>query len=621
MLGKKPPLLVTVSTAILLIGAGVTTYIGLRWQLSQLRGLPTGVRAVPQSAVAAVTLSTDPEQWQQLRQFGTPETQASFDKQLAQWRDRWLGQYGIVFAEDIAPWVGMEATIAWVPGSEAISGNQSGEVVIGNQRRMVLLPIADPEAAQLAAENLPLEEATEASLEYRGVALNEFSPSSGDGTETLLVGLLGTRLLLIAEDENVAQQAIDAYKGGKNIADISGYRRSFEHIGVSQAFGKLYFNVPAITQLLAQSAQPTLSNAVIESFQDSRGIAATATLESQGIQIKSTSWFGAGSDRAYVDTNVASQLPQYLPRDTLLFVSGGNFQQFWQDLTERRNWGALTALTPDNLSLALQSTTGLSLEDDLLPWMGGEFALALVSPDQDSSAPGETALPNPSLVSLIQVSDRPRAERAFDRLDEVVKNRYRFTITNDPEGEIDLVRWTSPFESTMLSRGWLDSSVAFLTVGMGTDQAIVPQPRRPLAKAPLFQLTTGNAPSSNNGHFFINLEALNQTNDNLFLPALPAENQAFLNAIQALGVTATVLDEQRLRYDLYLALKRGNRPGPLPSKGAQPEPSETTPQEETSPGATENPDTGEATPAEETGEATATPEPAAEPQTEENPTN
>ncbi|MEM9505613.1 MAG: DUF3352 domain-containing protein, partial [Cyanobacteria bacterium P01_E01_bin.43] len=131
ILVKKPPLIVTIGTALVLVSAGVLTYVGLRWRLTRAQGLPVGVRAVPQAAVAAVTISTDTEQWQQLRQFGNPETQATFDEQLAEWRDRWLTQYDISYAQDIAPWIDSEVTIAWVPESESVTGNESGTVSLG----------------------------------------------------------------------------------------------------------------------------------------------------------------------------------------------------------------------------------------------------------------------------------------------------------------------------------------------------------------------------------------------------------------------------------------------------------------------------------------------------------
>ncbi len=561
---KKPPLIITVGTALLLIATGTLAYVGIRWRLERARGMPAGARAIPAAAVAAVTLTTDTEAWQSLRQFGTPETQTAFDQRLATWRDLWLQRYGLSFSEDIAPWVGPEVTLAWIPETTTDAAGQPTDIVLGEQGRIALLPIEDPEAAQISAESLPFADDGRSQIEYRGVQLTQFAPLSDDANQSVFVGLLGTRLILIAEDQGVAQKAIDAYKGGKTLADASGYRRSFEQIGIPQAFGKLYINVPAAIQLLAQSSQPALPPAIIDNFRDSRGLVATITLETQGIQFRGTSWLGPDSDIEYADVNVPAQLPQYLPRDTLLMASGGNFQEFWQDLDAQRNWGALTALSPDNLALALQGSTGLTLEEDLLPWMGGEFAVALVPPQ--SPASGEaTPLPNPGLVTMMQVSDRPAAERTFLQLDEVVENRYRFTIQEAPAGDVEMVRWTSPFESTTLSRGWLDSSIAFLTVGRDTEDAIVPKPRRSLARSPLFQLTTGDAPYLNSGHFYINLDALSQQSDNLFVPTLPIENQGVLRAIEALGVTASVMDPQRLRYDLYLVLKRGNRPGPLPS--------------------------------------------------------
>ena len=590
---KKPPLLVTIGTAVLLVVSGTIAHWGLQLRAKRARGLPVGIGAVPEEAVAVVSFSTNPEQWQRLRQFGTPETQTAFDERLGNWRDRWLIDNGISF-NDLKPWIGPEVTLAWLSGSDADA--DASAVGLNNQRRLLLLPIADPEAARITADVLLPETESADSIEYRGVTLSSYLPASGKPDEVLWIALLGTQLLLVAEDEMTAQQAIDAYKGGNSIANIPGYRRSFEFVGKSQAFGKVYINVPQATQVLAATSQPPLPSTLLDSFQDSRGIVATITLASQGIKIESMSWLGPGSDRTYADTNVAAQLPQYLPRNTLVMASGGNFQQFWQDLSDQNTWGAFTAFDPDNLALALQGSTGLALENDLLPWMSGEFALALVPPDEKSLEQGDTDLPNPGLIAFMQVSDRTKAEQAFAKLDEVVKTRYRFSIVNEPVGEVEMVKWISPFQALTLARGWIESSIAFLTVGTGTDAAIVPQPRRPLAKASLFQLTTGDAPDPNNGYFYLNLKALSQTSNNLFVPPLPVENQGALRAIQALGVTATVLDEQSLRYDLYIALERGNRPGPLPGTASSSDtPKDSSPNPEALP-PTETPSADTASP-------------------------
>jgi hypothetical protein len=610
-LPKKPPLLFTIGTAVLLIGGGAIAYWGLSWQRFFAESLPTGAKAIPETATVTLSLSTNPEQWRQLRQFGTPATQADFDQQLAQWRDRWFTQYGLSFQTHLAPWVGDEVTIALLPTALA-EGEQEDVLIPRENHQIVLLPIADREAAQdvmtdfLASESGPvdaadstatdatedapnngIDQAGEAAdqdkpsdqTEYRGVTLTRYDPSAEDapaiGPETaaegaVWMGLLGTELVLVADDMGAAEQAIDAYKGGRTIADLPGYGRAFEQTEWGDPFGKLYVSVPAATQFLAQASQPAIPPAVLSGFQASRGLVATVDLASQGIQIQSVSWLLPDSNRTYaVSEPLPEQLPNYLPQETVMMASGSSFAQFWTDLKERRTWSALTALDPDALALTLQSGTGLVMENDLIPWLGGEFALALVSPppleEAQPDAPAVT-LPNPGLILMAQTSDRPQADQTFARLDEVVESRYRFTIRTTQVEDIDLTEWASPFGSLTLSRGWLTDSVTFLTVGNGVVNMIAPVPNRPLATDPLFQLVMAGAPEANNGHFYLNLGELDDSNRNLFLPNLPPDLQGVLEAIQAIGVTATILDERQLRYDLFLALRRGDRPGPLPTE-------------------------------------------------------
>jgi len=49
--------------------------------------MPVGANIIPQDALLTLSLS-DSAQWQVLREFGTPQTQAELDKNLAQLRDR-----------------------------------------------------------------------------------------------------------------------------------------------------------------------------------------------------------------------------------------------------------------------------------------------------------------------------------------------------------------------------------------------------------------------------------------------------------------------------------------------------------------------------------------------------
>lgn len=112
---KKPSLLLTIGAAGLLIGGGVAAYWALTEGKWLLREIPVGTNIIPQDALLAISVSTDTGQWQQLREFGTPQTQAELDKIGAQLRDRFLTSNGYNYEQDIQPWVGKEVTIAFLP--------------------------------------------------------------------------------------------------------------------------------------------------------------------------------------------------------------------------------------------------------------------------------------------------------------------------------------------------------------------------------------------------------------------------------------------------------------------------------------------------------------------------
>jgi hypothetical protein len=570
ILAKKPPLLLTVGTALILMGGGAIAYWSSQQRLSAARGMPTGSEAIPETALMAVSFSTDPEQWQQLRQLGTPDTQANFDQRLARWRDRWLTQTDLSFTTHIQPWVGPEATVAWLPKPLTEEEADAPTTLIpGEQHRILLLPIADAEAAADLAAILPAPTDAEATVDYRGVTLNPYDLDGAGGDAPVWMGVLGTELVLVADAVGAAEQAIDAYRGGRSLVDLPGFTQAAEVAAIAQPFGKLYVNVPAAIQYLAQSSQPAIPASAIATLQSSQGLVAAVGVSSQGLQIQGSSWLLPDSDRTYpAAAPIPAVLPQYLPQDTLLMVSGSNFQQFWQDFSAGRTLGALTALDPDSLALSFQVGTGLTVESDLLPWLGGEFALALLPTKPADPANPEAdaeALPNPGLVLLAQASDRPLAEKTFAQLDEVVQSRYRFQIKESERDTVAFTEWVSPFQSTALAHGWLTASTAFLTIGPGIVEGVAPPPERPLTTAPLFQLMMGNAPEVHNGHFYLNLEAVDEFGNNLFLPQIPPESQGLVQALRGIGVTATVLDQRRLRYDLFVAMKRGDRPGPLPA--------------------------------------------------------
>ena len=562
-LSKKTPLLLTVGAALLIIlgGAGIWGLVRRRDTLS--RDLPIGATAIPQDTVLALSFSTNEAQWRRLRQYGNAETNAQFDQFLAQWRDRLFGAHNLSFKQDIQPWVGSEVTVAFLtPSTSGVSPSDPPLLPEDIAHAVALLPIEDGAKTQeiLLANAAGLSIANS----YKGVDIYTLSPDA----DSLYGAQINGHLLAVGRQVDSVEQVIDAHKSGQSLADQPGFSRAFEALGATNPFIRIYMDMPAAARSLAARSEPPLP-INLAAFSQPRGLAGTLTLETRGVQFQGISWLDSSTDISFSLNPQSGQLLQLLPSDTLLMVSNGNFQEFWRTYREDGRLGALLAFDPNDLALGLETATGLNMEEDLLPWMAGEAAIAVLKPP--SGPPAEAApedetppLPNPALVVMAQVSDRPRAEGLLTRLDAILTDRYRYTVDASEIGNRTLTRLVSPLDGLTLAHGWLGEDVVFLTLGEGASRAVIDAANRPLSTSSLFQLTTGQAPRPNNGHFFINLDGINAAQGSLLLPPLPEDGLITSDAIEAIGVTATPLADRQMRYDLFIALSRGDFPGPLP---------------------------------------------------------
>lgn len=586
---KAKPSLVIAAGVALAIGGGSLAF----WEVSRRSGLPqrvpAGANAIPDEAVMVVSISTDEGQWRRLRQFGTPDTQAQFDQTLVEWRDRLLTQAGLNFGRDVSPWVGSEITLAVMPSDQpGISPLTDLEGAVGSNV-VIALPISNVGQAQQGLGNRLVQAEGIGDNPYRGVSIQQIEGAEG---APIYGAVLTPNLALVSAQVALLRQSIDAFQDNQSVVDQPGFIRAFEQIDQPRALARLYVDVPSAVQALDATSDPPLSAGRTEALRQPRSLAAAVVVENQGIAIQATSWLEQGALVADA-SNQAGEMPQRLPANTLIMLSTGNFQQFWEDFKAGQQLSAAFPLRPEEIALGLQSTTGLVLEEDLLPWMAGEMALGIVSPPETATEEGLN-LPNPALVMMIKASDRDAATATLERLNAVMADRYRFTVETIDQDGVALTQWTAPFNSLTLAHGWLEGDVVFLTAGQGMADLIVPSPSRTLASSSAFQSATGQAPRPNNGHFFINLREMMAVENSLLLPAVPTEGLISAAALESLGVTATVISDRQVRYDIMATLQRGSRPGPLPApEGADPD----VPEPEASPEA--SPDSG-ADPAPET---------------------
>ena len=589
LLLKRPPLPLILAAAVLFTAGGVLS-IWVSTRRGQLaRTLPAGSNAIPADALVVLALSSDETQWRRLRQFGTEATQAQFDQLLVQWRDRLLANQDLNFGQDIQPWVGPEITLALLPTEAEANGLPPSipapELALGSNV-VAVVPIADASRAQSTlGDRLGEAELAEAEP-YRGVALQQID---GQGEAPLYAAVLDASTAVLSPQLSLLKRSIDAYQGQDSLVSRPEVSRAFGQITENQPLARFYVDIPALAQTVAEAADPPIDPIRLRAFQTQRGLVGAFAVKNRGVALQGVSWLEPGSP-TFATGNRADQMPQRLPTGALVALSGGDFQQFWEDFEAGEQFSALLPLAAEDLSLGLQSATGLSLDENFLPWMAGEFALGVLTPPEAPNGAETPPLPNPALVLMVRASDREAATATFEQLDAVMASRYRFAVDAVDISGVPVTRWTSPFDSLVMSHGWLEGDIAFFTVGQDIAELVAPAPGRALAVNSLFQTATGEAPRPNNGHFFVNLEALTDVENSLLLPPLPQAGLFSAEAIEAIGVTATVLSDRQVRYDIMAALKRGNRPGPLPASDAaspplpEPEPeAEPSPEPETTP--------------------------------------
>ncbi|AUT01208.1 hypothetical protein CLI64_12790 [Nostoc sp. CENA543] len=552
---KKSSLRLTLSGAGLLIGIGSTAYLFLSQGQLFYRDLLTGANIIPSDALFAVSLTTDIKQWQKLQEFGTKETQAQVNQSLVQLRDRFLTNYGYNFEQDIQPWVGDEVTLAILapqmnkPVSKPVSTiDNPGD---SSQSMVMVLPVKNLQKAQTVfTQPKTLIQSKWIDRTYQGINIKQIEGQPG---ENLSAAFLDGKFLVITDNPQTAERAIEAYKNKTSLATIGGFADNFPKISGYQPLAQFYINIPNAAKIAATAPNRRLPAQVLAQLQNNQGLAGTVTLETEGLRIKGVSWLNPGSQRVLAVENQAGTMQNRVPAETLMMLSGGNLQRLWSEYVLTSQGNPLSPITPEQLRTGVKSLTTLDLERDLLSWMKGEFAVSIIP---GTPKPGTSQDFRAALVFMVQAKERQLAETSIKQLDDVMKNQYQFQIQSTKVANKPVVNWISPFGTLTATHGWLDGNVAFLSIGAPVTDKILPQPSTALANNSTFQQTVPTEPNPTNGQFYIDVE---QTAKNFPLPRLLPQQQTLLAATRSIGMTSAVSDNRSTRYDIFFTLKKGDR--------------------------------------------------------------
>ncbi len=554
----KPIWLIATVTSLVIVGGA-----GAFW-LTQNNFLmgdnPPGAKLIPQQALATLSVSTDPQQWQKLQQTGTPETRAAIAQQIQTLQQNFLTSNGFDYGRDIQPWIGSEAMLAYLPlPTETNVTPEKAKKTKVEDALILVLPVSQPLLTSQIANQINSGKNNLVGRTYQGVKIQE----SPQGTKSPISVTVLDNAVVVTNNPKAIEQVVDAYQGNNAIARLPGYSQALGKLKSGQSLfaeaprsaARLYLNLPAISAMIgSETTKPVstkpLGTQPVLNQQQYQGVATNVILEPQGLRFQGVSWLKPDSKQKFLPKNDAKIMPQRLPADTFLMFSGSNLQQFWLDYIDGQG-NPLLPISPDAVRSGLKSFTNLDLDEDLLSWMQGEFTMALLP-----SAANVTSRLKAGVVIMVQASDRPKAEKALKRLDEIAANNYQFQVESNQLNGQPVTNWVSPLVGLNISHGWLDGNVAFLTFGAPIATGIVPQPREALAANSQFQQALPGMNQAHNGKLFINVNTAINAN-NLPLPQLPKDWRAASKSISAIGMTTQVDSDRLLRFDLSIQLQPG----------------------------------------------------------------
>jgi len=238
-------------------------------------------KVVPDEALMATFISTDPRPLAQLQQFGTPEAEKLVEKSLQDFDRQVLAKSNINYEQDIKPWLG-SVTIAVLPPSPI---RQVRTTSFSSQPNILLvLGIKNGLSVWNFSKKLKADKTvTSQQFDYKGQKITE---SIGKG-EPIYSSILDGRVVL-APAKQAVEQAIDTYKGEPSFATKAGIDSTFaKSLQLKNPIAQIYLpDYAGAVQQLTTANSAGLPPQTLAQMQSVKAVVAGVGVDDMGIRIK-----------------------------------------------------------------------------------------------------------------------------------------------------------------------------------------------------------------------------------------------------------------------------------------------------------------------------------------------
>lgn len=327
--------------------------------------------------------------------------------------------------------------------------------------------------------------------------------------------------LVVANTAKPIEQLLDVPKGSNTLAQNSQFQRTIQRPEVGQQLFIFYEDPAKFLPLFNSIAKdpsfpfPFFVPGSIrpEQVKDYSTLDGFVLVQPEGLHFQFNAYRQTPQNRANVlTTSESDQIVARLPGSTYTVSTSSNLKQQWQTLVAATNVDPKLSSGLTQLRSCVRTTTGLDIDQDIVGWMDGDYALFSYPTKKGiSSLLGPKF--NLGVGFLIQTSNRAAAEATMKKLDQFVKSYSNGSVTainrsikGEPVTSWEVQRGNS--SGSLFAYSWVDKDTLLVTTGYGAMADLVPPPYQSLPKTYTFTTATNSLPSPNQGYFYLNMGSL-----------------------------------------------------------------------------------------------------------------
>ena len=549
MSAKKTSFFIPVIGTAVIIAGGIAAYMYLKGGTNSSSPLGSA-KLVPATALMATYIDTNPESWNKLQQFGTPEARKLLGKEFQNFNQQMLNDSKISYEADIKPWVGGMMIAVLPPDAKKVSQDnfRASEapnylLVVGIKDKIAALKFANKLKDK---KNVKIQES-----DYKGQKIIE---STGQGQPTY-VTVVNNDYLLLTSNKQAVEKAIDTYKGEPSFVTKEGANDILSKgVDVKNSLAQIYVPDYAnmIQQLTAFNPQSKqLPPQTLAQIKQVKSLTAGVGIDDDGLRLKAIVNLDPQLNKFQYQATPAKIVGQF-PGETLALTSGQGISKSWETFVEQSkdypelNQGIQQARTQLK---ALQ----IDLDKDIFGWMNGEFGLGAIQSNQ-----GLLANVGFGGALVLDTSDRKTAEATFTKLDNLAKQQS-LNVAQRTIGGKNVTEWQIPQQGALVAHGWLNDNTAFVAIGGPVAETLANRKGAALDQSDTFKTVTGSLQKPNGGYFYLDMDKTKTIIQRVSAQSqpLPADATAILDSIRGVGVTVNSPSKSVTQMEMLLSLKSG----------------------------------------------------------------